>query len=375
MVGTSLAHRFKTPLGFDVSTFRSGSNIRTEQTNPDEPSPLVGVEAKVATLLARRLRSEIEPLAYDVPRNTFRELVIDYDRGWKLLKECRADWINFLSSVPLIDSTIAGSDLYAFVEKRAQSAELNWKRVLLDGLTWPREAESSLIDVRLSTLPIADAQQILVDDIFEKIDVISKRMAEHLTELVMRKVCGLASWYGPNLCKYMFFVRQMVSSGEEDLDNVRIIRNRETRTSVRRTNVSGKLEKTVSWHIHDLLNAIEVHPGNTGIQIPDNRKPILAAVPKWLSNDVKIIEGTLICERKIVEDLETEEWLDVLEEPTPYCPDPAIVLGCYVLTGWKDDALPTASVVTDTAQTNLIGHIRKLTKSLGLDSQRRDRLS
>ncbi len=166
----------------------------------------------------------------------------------------------------------------------------------------------------------------------------------------------------------------MVSSGGEDLDNVRIIRNRETRATVRRTKVSGKHERTVSWHIHDLLNAIEVHPGNTGIRIPDNRKPILAAVPKWLSNDVKIIEGTLICERKIVEDLETEEWLEVIEEPTPYYPDPAIVLGSYVLTGWKDDALPTASAATDSVPTNLIGHIRKFTKSLGLDAQR-ERLS
>jgi hypothetical protein len=104
------------------------------------------------------------------------------------------------------------------------------------------------------------------------------------------------------------------------------------------------------------------------MQVPIDRKAILDAVPEWLNGEVKIIEGTLIRELQIEEDLQSETWLETMEQSIPYDPDPAIVLGPYVLSGWKNEVMPQYHETNDGLQTKLIGHFQKLARSIGFNS-------
>ena len=82
----------------------------------------------------------------------------------------------------------------------------------------------------------------------------------------------------------------------------------------------------------------------------------------------RVFRPTLIRELQIEEDLQGETWLETMEQSIPYDPDPAIDLGPYVLSGWKNEVMPQYHETNDGLQTKLIGHFQKLARSIGFNS-------
>lgn len=331
--------RFKTPLGIDLSHLRSGEHPQFSHSISSTPASLEVLERDLAKVLNAKLCSAVALPTFGDSATSFVELVAAYKTAWAKLETCKSEWISFLSFVPLFDVTVDGRDLFGTVDQMSKSAQQTWKQELISDLVWPSDTALSGVKASLSLLPLPDSKTELAVDLASKINSVAMQMVNHLSLLVERKVCGLVEWYSPNACKYQFYVRQIVSSEIPGLQTTRIVYSENLDSMARRTQFSGKHDKTISWHIHELINAIEVHPGNTSVTIPANRLPIIRSIPSWLNGSVKVIEGTLIREIQIIEDCESDTWTDFVETPALLL-DPAIVLGSYVLSGWKEPTEP-----------------------------------
>lgn len=332
-------HKFRTPLGIDLSCLKNGEHPQFSHASSSAPALLEVLERDLAKVLNAKLGSAVALPTFGDSATSFGELVAAYKTAWAELETCKSEWINFLSSVPLFDVTVDGRDLFGTVDQMSKSAQQTWKQELINGLVWPSDAALSGVKAALSLLPLADSRTELSLDLTSKINSIAMQMVNHLSILVERKVCGLVEWYSPNACKYQFYVRQIVSSELPELQTRTNVYSQNLNSMAGRTQFSGKHEKTIAWHIHELINAIEVHPGNTSMTIPANRLTIIHSIPGWLNGTVKIVEGTLIREIQIIEDCESDTWTDFVESPTLFN-DPAIVLGAYVLSGWKEPTEP-----------------------------------
>ncbi len=331
--------KFRTPLGIDLSRLKSGEHPQFSHSSSSPPASLEVLERELAKVLNTKLGTAVALPTFGDSATSFGELVAEYKTAWAKLETCKSEWINFLSCVPLFDVTVDGRDLYGTVDQMSKSAQQKWKQELINGLVWPSDAALSGVKASLSLLPLSDSRAELSVDLAGKLNSIAMQMVTHLSLLVERKVCGLVEWYSPNACKYQFYVRQIVSSEMPELQTRTNVYSQNLNSMAGRTQFSGKHEKTISWHIHELINAIEVHPGNTSMTIPANRLTIIHSIPGWLNGTVRIVEGTLIREIKIIEDCESDTWTDFVESPTLFH-DPAIVLGAFVLSGWKESTEP-----------------------------------
>ncbi len=331
MVGDIFESGFKSSDGIGVSQVRNDRGNRFQNTDHAKAASIETVEQDVTKLLNTRLCAATGLQNLGLPKNSFGELIAAYNAGWSSLETCKSEWIRFLSGIPLIDVAVDDSGRLGNIDQMSKKAQQEWKQDLLRGLLWPAEIAQSGVSARLSVLPLSDAQNILADDLSTKIQLIAFRMATHLSLFVERKVCGLIEWYGPNACKYKFYVRQIKSFELEDQQTSWIERTEGSLEAIEKTQHTGKHEKTISWHIHEIVNAIEVHPLNTSMCIPQTRLPIVESIPGWLNGLVKIVEGSLVREIQVVEDCESETWNEVKERPVTLQPDPAIVMGSYVL--------------------------------------------
>jgi hypothetical protein len=186
-------------------------------------------------------------------------------------------------------------------------------------------------------------------------------MAEHMTyqldTLVDRCVLGQIEWYGAEACQYSFVDRGLnsavygaTSTGNRQID----LTNSVVRTTYVR-NVAAT--KTVSVHVHDLVEAV-CSPISLAVSaIPIQARQVIDSVPKFIQDNLRIVEGNLIRERCIQQDQGTAEWTEewtVQEDlPVPFLFDPAIVLGGrYVLVGWLDD--PNERTTQTTLSTSIL---------------------
>ena len=270
---------------------------------------------------------------------SFRELVFAFEADWKLLEECRRDWMQLLQSVVLI-----GSDydlgLNNGADHSVKQAKNEWRSELLSGLDWPLSIRSHL-ESRLSTLPLSESQRILSDNIRDVVKAMADHMSYQLDTLVDRCVLGQIAWHGDCACQYSFVDRGLNTPvyGSTSIGNRQIdLSNNVFRSTAVRKVASTK---TVSVHVHDLVDTV-CSPISLALSaIPAQARQVIDSVPKFMQEDLRIVEGNLIRERCIQQDQGTVEWTEewTVEEdlPVSYLFDPAIVLASrYVLIGWVD---------------------------------------
>jgi hypothetical protein len=88
-------------------------------------------------------------------------------------------------------------------------------------------------------------------------------------------------------------------------------------------------------HVHDLIQGNLEYPKH--VKVPARVQPIVKAIPPWLQENTRVLVGQEIsCETYVIDRRKerVSESVWVGEEIT-YRTDPALVLGCYVLAGWK----------------------------------------
>jgi hypothetical protein len=286
---------------------------------------------------------------------SFRELALAFEADWSLLEQSRRDWMQLLQTVVQIGSD-AVQRLNDKAAINAKWIEKEWRSELLSGLDWPLSI-SSVLDARLSPLPLCESQRLLAENISDVVKTMAEHMTVQLDTLVDRCVLGQIEWHGEQACQYSFVDRGLNSPvyGATSTESFELDPTTNVARSTYVQNVA--VTKTVSVHVHDLVEAV-CSPVSLAVStIPMQARQVIDSVPKFIQEDLRIVEGNLIRERCIQQDQGTAEWTEtwtVLEDLTvPLHFDPAIVLcGRYVLIGWLDD--PNERTTQTTLSTSIL---------------------
>lgn len=294
------------------------------------------VQDSIANLLHDRLKPLVSLPTTTEKFTSFRELVFSFEADWKLLGECRREWMQLLQTVVRIDSD-ANQVPNGPSANGARQIENDWRSELLDGLAWPLTMRSQL-EARLAPLPLFESQRILSENILEIVKTMAEHMAHQLDTLVERCVLGEIQWYGDTACKYSFVDRGL-SSLKHRIDHVGDVRvDREKRKAVATVSKTCSANKTVTVHIHHLCDAVRSPVSLAMTKLPKLAGKVIDDVPKFLQKDLRVVEGNLIRQKIIQQDQGPVEWTVVEDITVPVHFDPAIVLGGrYVLIGWLDD--------------------------------------
>ena len=313
----------------------------------------------VTSLLQSRIADLVSLPSTTAPYSRFRELVFAFEADWKALAGCRSDWTRLLETVVQINSGTNGDHVES-AEIGAQHVERGWRSELLAGLAWPLSIRSQL-EARLAPLPVAESQRILADNISRTVEAMAEHMTQQLDALVERCVLGEIEWYGAGACQYTFVDRSL-HAATQTTDFVGPFRIDHERRVARRTfETRGTATKTVSVHVHDLVDAVCSAIEHATTEIPNHVCQVIERVPQFLRGQVKIVEGNLIRERCIEHDQGVEEWAVAEDVTVRYQFDPVIVLADrYVLIGWLGQPNAEAALRTNSSSAILRTAIGRL---------------
>lgn len=152
--------------------------------------------------------------------------------------------------------------------------------------------------------------------------------------LVELDVVGLIEWPGNTACKLNFF-RHRVTQEQ--------LRSRQTQTVEDDgmwmrfetwEQFEGRNQYSIERHEHHVMNAEARQLNEVQHPIPEDKQAFLDKVPAWIRQHMRVLEGDLIMERVIEQDVREEQWETTPVLRSAYEVDPAILLGHYVITGW-----------------------------------------
>ena len=168
-----------------------------------------------------------------------------------------------------------------------------------------------------------------------------------LNQFVTDGQVGVINWYGDDACSYHFFENKYVRSNKHETvyrtHVVHGLRHREE-TTVRET---MKIWNHTNRHEHDLVDAHAFPLDDCPVRVPQRLLPVLRSIPPVLRPYAKIVAGNQIYQgvfpsiglvaKEDKDEVQVREWVD----PPPvqaqvWRPDPAIVLGHFVLGAWDD---------------------------------------
>lgn len=165
------------------------------------------------------------------------------------------------------------------------------------------------------------------------------------------EVVGLVRWTSDTACRFHFFRHVLI----EELKDTRRLTNTASRivarndgNSVQETKTTRRTENDVvhthrhARHVHEVVAAQNnLFPAKNVVK-PKRVEELLAVFPAWLQSIGRIITGTEVHRTIIEQDLRSENLTEADEQVEVrhrvlYHPDPAVVLGHYVLTGWGEE--------------------------------------
>lgn len=165
------------------------------------------------------------------------------------------------------------------------------------------------------------------------------------------EVVGLVRWTSDTACRFHFFRHVLI----EELKDTRRLTNTASRivarsdgNSVQETKTTRRTENDVvhthrhARHVHEVVAAQNNLLPAKHVVKPKRVEELLAMFPTWLQSLGRIITGTEVHRTIIEQDLRSENLTEAdeqveIQRRVLYHPDPAVVLGHYVLTGWGEE--------------------------------------
>lgn len=265
---------------------------------------------------------------------TLRQVIHAYQTMHNRLIAIAGEWNALVENVIGFEGRKEGALAPAQVEAQIQSEIDKWRREIheSEGMGGPM-IESSLT-AKLASQPV-DTVKIQLDiDIQERLDACCKSILSQLISLVDLQVLAFIEWYSENTCTYSRFSRNVVVEANDSVftDRERIPTDLLPRYR-RFTKTSGTTSRILRKQIQHLVEATTYALGDSKVVIPRENMEFIRSLPKWLSPHVRIVEGTLIREILVDQDLGIQEW-EILHDEVQWHGDPAIVLGPFVLSAW-----------------------------------------
>ena len=146
---------------------------------------------------------------------------------------------------------------------------------------------------------------------------------------------GLVEWFASDKCTYSSYVRKCEFSNfnQTILSTLYEEQGRWKRSDKREKAVEEK--RTLVRRIQHLVEATEYKVGESKVTVPREQIDFLRTIPQWLSPAIRIVEGMLIRETMVEQDLGVQK-LTETEDRVQWHNDPAITLGPFVLSAWGE---------------------------------------
>lgn len=316
----------------------------TADTSRDRLPPVAELQSPAANDdLATRLQQRLWPqlpyaaIATESPTDPAR-LVSVYVDSLRVVNNFQGELSEFVTAICSANLEFR-QELGATNSVARDGAVSATLRDMLERAQVAIEPVSNALRAELVALPVEQVHARLIAASQRAASEFATQFVNVLQTLVDQHLAGLVEWVGTQACRYHFF-KEVVIQENDGLHSFRSAPHQNAAshsgwsvTTTERTR--GRHIHRRARHEHHVMHAFDTTIANTKVILPAHVERLLKAVPLWLADFVRIIDGQIIRERIIEQDCRTETWeqVSVRDEPVSG-PDPAIVIDEFVLTGW-----------------------------------------
>lgn len=310
---------------------------RTDRPRAPQSHQADRMEASFAELgefLSRAVRERLGKSTTVLNAVTLKEAVEIYAEQLKLLRTMAEEWKEFLHLLVLVEEQ--GSNVSRDHEYLIDIELEKWKTEIFADTTFQASIGGNVLTAELATKPIGLIKEQLGSHIRQLAESMSTNMRGQLVELVGLEMIGLIEWFDADKCTYSRYVRKCDVSVErvQELPTQRKNVNGRPRV-LSQTLVEGKSKRSLVRTIQHLVQAKECRNGESKVVVPRDIRSYISSAPCWLAPGIRIVEGVLIRETVVEQDLGVQQF-GILEDKVQWHSDPAVVLGPFVLWGWGE---------------------------------------
>ncbi len=267
---------------------------------------------------------------------TMKEVIESYASQIGRVEGLCDQWKAFLRSLVVM---VSGDFAQSLESPNEVNNELQlWREELMAESKIDALYSVNTLTAQMAAEPLQQLKQKLTMHIDQSIKIASKRMMEQLVDMVGLQVIGVVEWFDSDKCTYSRYERQcdylerrkQFVSSEVEFAN-------ESRKYQRRTKslLEGKTKRSLLRTIQHLVHAKQCSIGHSSVVVPREITQLIDETPTWLKSSLRIVEGMLIREIVVEQDLGVKEF-SVLVDEVQWHNDPALVLGPFVLRGWGE---------------------------------------
>ena len=319
--------------GRQFPTFANLSTVEGAET----PTELVRIENDYRILRTALIESiENTVRGNETLHNaiTLRQAIAIYSVQLDSLKAMCNQWNILVAHIMKIDGFTVGEHPSAQSIQQVMKERVAWQSELSTNGSMPRVLSENIVTARLASLPISDLKVQLEKDIDAKVEGVCTHILAQLVQSVDQQVLSFIEWYGDGACSYQRFTRRFeVEQNSTETVSRRLEFNESGFRENLKVRTNGKTNRVLCRHIQHLVNAKSNYLAESEVLIPREQQAIVNSIPAWLSPLVRIVEGTLIRETLIEQNLSVHEW-ETTEDKVQWHNDPAIILGPFVLSSW-----------------------------------------
>ena len=266
---------------------------------------------------------------------TVKQAILTYEKALSQLRKLVREWHSLIDLIAVFDIDQSIQEEAKLANEHTAKEIADWKAEIFSNPLLRPMFINPVLTAKLAAGVFESLRDGLAEDVQRHIQQFSERMVEQLFTLVDLQVLGLVEWYGRNACTYHRFCRYVATNDTTESSDVKIIRRPEDQRWLRVSNskTSGTTTRMLCRNEQHLIETVQLLIGNSGVVVPEAQQKIIDTIPFWLTKPVRLVEGDLIRESIVTQDLSVHEWATE-SETVQYHRDPAVVLGPFVLTSW-----------------------------------------
>lgn len=304
------------------------------QTHSAQVSSLENSLLDLRSYLASTVDSHFAACKSILNAITLKEAVETYAKILHIFDTHRAEWQTFCRSLIVIQGSFAGEgdELKPWFE-----SELNaWHSEILDDLKMGGVVHTSRVTAELAARPLDEFRSSLNREFEQLKRQFVSEMLDMLIQLVGLEAIGLVEWFANDKCTYSSYVRECAFTKTHQATLSSQVTIEEGRWKRReKVEIAREGKRTLVRRTQHLVEAKECKVGESKVTVPREQLEFLTTIPQWLSPSIRIVEGMLIRETVVAEDLGVQKFTST-EDRVQWHNDPAITLGPFVLSAWGE---------------------------------------
>lgn len=325
------------PRWSDAKAFKDSEPIRIKVENETE---------KVA--LSQRLESALwksMPLASVETDSevTLEEVIQAYTSNWKRLHQLHDELRKLVRSICFANVEWK-SETDTQVPQAKQSLIESTVDEMAARVTQSFGPSSSILTAELTTLPLEIVRQRLTQSVRKELQQFCSLVETSLKNMAELQLIGILQWVGPNACKYHFFTEVLCHDGTTQEDSGLRFRTPSWQERLKRhpilpayiaTTSTALISQRRARHEHNVMHAFHTTLANSTVKALPRHRQLMDAIPAWLREFVRVIDGTLIREMVVEQEYCRKTLSEVKIKDMPqFDSEPAIVIDHFALTGW-----------------------------------------